>query len=100
MSETEPDPASETSADPLDPGNQTWTTAEAATRAHVDPETILTWAKRGKLTVIGQLDGENLYNGGEVLAVEKATRRTARLAGLLAESRALFRRSDATREDN
>ena len=96
MSDTEPEPAAEASTDPLDPGNQTWTTAEAAARAHVDPETILTWAKRGKITVVGQLDGENLYNGGEVLAREKATRRKPRLAALLEASRALFRDGDAT----
>lgn len=94
----EPDPAD--ALDPLDPANQVWTTAEAAARAHVDQKTVQKWADRGKLTVVGQLDGENLYNGGEVLAVEKATRRTARLAALLAESRALFRRTDTTVKDN
>lgn len=79
-----------------DPANQTWTTTEAAAAAHVDAETILTWAKRHKLTPIGELDGQHLFNGAEVLAVEKATRRRPRLAALLAESRALFQRGDAT----
>lgn len=96
MNDTNPDPDPADALDPLDPASQTWTTTEAAARAHVDPETILTWVKRGKLTPIGELDGQHLFNGGEVLAVEKATRRTPRLAALLAESRTLFRRSDTT----
>lgn len=94
MNDIGPEPAD--ALDPLDPGNQTWTTAEAAARAYVDPETILTWVKRGKLTPIGELDGQHLFNGGDVLAVEKATRRRPRLEALLAESRRLFRSGDAT----
>jgi hypothetical protein len=95
VNDTEPEQDPADALDPLDPGNQTWTTTEAAARAHVDPETILTWAKRGKLTPVGELHGQHLFNGAEVLAVEKATRRTPRLVALLAESRALFRRGDA-----
>ena len=83
-------------ANPDDPANQIWTTQESADAAHVDPETILTWVKRGKLTPIGERDGQHLFNGAEVLATEKATRRRPRLAALLAESRAMFRSGDAT----
>lgn len=92
MTELELDP----NADPDDPANQVWTTQEAAHAAHVDPETILTWVKRRKLTPIGEENGQHLFNGAQVLATEKATRRRPRLAALLAESRALFRQSDAT----
>lgn len=84
-------------ANPDDPARQVWTTQEAADAAHVDPETVLTWVKRHKLTPIGDRDGQHLFNGAEVLATEKATRRRPRLAALLAESRALFKRGA---EDN
>lgn len=99
MSEHDPrraQPPPDTSADPDDPANQLWTTQESAAAAHVDPETVLSWVKRGKLAPIGELDGQHLFNGADVLAVEKATRRRPRLAALLAESRALFQRGDDT----
>ncbi|MBS2962602.1 MerR family transcriptional regulator [Actinocrinis puniceicyclus] len=82
-------------ADPRDPAHQAWNTTEAAAAAHVDPKTIQTWVTRGKLTPIGEQRGQHLFNGADVLAVEKATRRRPRLAALLAESRALFRHGDA-----
>lgn len=97
MNEPEPDAAA--GLDPKDPGNQTWTTTEAAAAAYVDPKTIQTWVNRRKLTPIGELNGEHLFNGAEVLAVEKATRRRSRLEALLARSRALFAADDNPASD-
>jgi hypothetical protein len=82
--------------DPRDPANQVWTTAQAASRARVSEKTIQKWVDRGKLEPVGELDGQHLFRGGDVLDVEEATRRRPRLAALLAESRAMFRRGDAT----
>lgn len=83
-------------ADPDDPANQLWATREAAAAAHVDPKTLQKWVDRGLLTPAGQVDGQNVFRGSDVLAAEKRTRRRARLVALLAESRALFRSGDTT----
>lgn len=90
------DPAAQ---DPDDPAHQLWTTQEAAHAAHVDPRTLQKWVERGLLAPVGQVYGQHVFRGSEVLAAEKRTRRRGRLAALLAESRALFAKPKDTTPD-
>lgn len=67
-----------------DPRQVLLTVDQAATAAHVDPALIRQWASRRRLVAV-EHDPER-YRESDVLAVERATRRTARARQLAEEA--------------
>lgn len=74
------------SADPDDPAGRLLTTAEAAEAAHVPEDRVRDWARRRLLLPSDEHDGHPLYRELDVLRVEAATRRAARVRALTAEA--------------